>query len=219
MLAVDRMRELLAPLKIDTSRSVQFRMAFPLLNAAAVISDNNFVVVIPGARWATKRWPLERYAEIVKKLLSHGERVVLLGSPDEKPLCDRIVNTLRNTQSLDSTHLHNLAGSTTLSEMIDLLSRAKWVLGNDSGPLHIAVALGTKTLSLYGPTDPAFVGPYGQLDHVIRHDVPCFPCRNRECSHHSCMNGVPVELVWEKTQALLSAPHAGVKMPESSCSH
>jgi heptosyltransferase-2 len=118
---------------------------------------------------------------------------VLLGSPDEKNLCDSIEESLK-----PNTVLTNLAGKTNLAEMIALLSRAKFIIGNDSGPLHVATALGRPCVAIYGPTSENFVGPYGQLENVIRHNVECHPCRRKTCDHHSCMKGVTVEVVWAK---------------------
>jgi ADP-heptose:LPS heptosyltransferase len=93
--------------------------------------------------------------------------------------------------------------------MVAVIARARLVIGNDSGPLHVATALGVRVVGLYGPTDPAFVGPYGQMENVVRHEVPCFPCRNKTCGHHSCMQGVTVELVWEKAKGMLPAGTGG----------
>jgi len=198
MLAVDRMRALLAPLHIDTTTPAQFRLPVQVTQHSAFRIPNSFVAIIPGARWNTKRWDIERYIEITRKLLADGQHVLLLGSPDEKPLCDQI--------QAAAPAATNLAGQTTLAQMIALLDRASLILGNDSGPLHVAVALGKPIVAIYGPTSPDFVGPYGQLQNVLRHDVPCHPCRLRECDHHSCMKGVPVELVWEKMKQVSNPP-------------
>ncbi|HEY4328574.1 MAG TPA: glycosyltransferase family 9 protein, partial [Phycisphaerae bacterium] len=176
----------------------------------------DFIAVVPGARWATKRWPMARYVELVRKLLAAGETVVLIGSPDEKPLCDAIAQGAGiSAGGSKSGAIINLGGRTLVAVMAALLSRAKLVIGNDSGPLHVAVALGKQVVGLYGPTPPEFVGPYGQLQNVLRHDVECHPCRRKTCDHHSCMNGLKVELVWEKTTKSISSissnsPRAGL---------
>lgn len=204
MLAVDRMRALLQPLGIKTS-SRPAEAQIPIQPEAAIfarqaLGQSRPVIVIPGARWATKRWPIDRYTTIVQQLLREGQQVLLLGSPDEKPLCDQIEKS--------APEAINLAGQTNLAQMIALLDRAKLLIANDSGPLHVAVALNKPAVSLYGPTSPDFVGPYGQMHNVLRHDVPCHPCRRRECDHHSCMNGLTTETVWTKTLTMLN-PKAG----------
>jgi len=209
IVAVERMRELGRPLNLRRDLPVQFRVplqplakskATELLDSPPFHGADAFVAVIPGARWNTKRWPAERYGALVRQLNGKGHAVVLLGSPDEKNLCDQI----EHAAAQDHGAALNLAGKTDLATMIAVLARARLVVGNDSGPLHVAVALGRPIVALYGPTDPNFVGPFGQIDQVLRHPVPCHPCRRRECDHHSCMNGLAVELVWEKTQRQLS---------------
>lgn len=159
------------------------------------------IMIIPGARWDTKRWSADGYAEIGRRLIAAGFPIALLGSPDEKPLCDSIAEKILQTS--DESKLINLSGRTKMAEMIAALAFARLIIGNDSGPLHVAVALNRPAVSIYGPTDPEFVGPYGQLDRVIRFNVDCFPCRNKTCSHHSCMKGVGVEDVWAKVCEVL----------------
>lgn len=197
MIAVDRMRALLEPLSINTTSKAEFRLPIQSEAAAKIASllpQSPFAAIIPGARWDTKRWSAEGYAEVTRRLKSLNLSAVLLGSPDEKPICDQIA------ASLSDTPVTNLAGTTNLDEMIAILARANLILGNDSGPLHVAIALGKPCVAIYGPTAESFVGPYGQLDNVIRHNVECHPCRLRTCDHHSCMKGVTVEMVWEKTK-------------------
>jgi lipopolysaccharide heptosyltransferase I len=204
MVAVDRMRALLQPLEIDTKSPAEFRLPIQK-DAAEKISailpgNEKFAAIIPGARWDTKRWSIEGYTQIAHRLGELNLRPVLLGSPDEKPLCDQMESALAG--GFDAI---NLAGKTNLAEMIAALARARLVIGNDSGPLHVAVALGKPAVSIYGPTSENFVGPYGQIENVIRHDVECHPCRRKFCDHHSCMKGVTVEVVWEKTAQLARA--------------
>lgn len=204
-IAVLRMRALLQPL--DLHPHTPARADIPVRAEAhdaiaRCIGDTSPVVVIPGARWDTKRWPLPRFIEIIRRLRAAGEPVVLAGSPDEAPLCAHIMT------ELPSSGLITLAGQTTLAEMVALLAQAKLVIGNDSGPLHVAVALERPVVGLYGPTDPHHVGPYGQLDHVVRFPVECHPCRRKTCDHHRCMAGLTVEAVWDKVRAVLAASPA-----------
>ncbi len=206
MLAVDRMRALGKPLGTNPTTPADFRLPLQpaaVEKAAALLPSGDFVTVIPGARWNTKRWPIDRYTQIVQNLLAQNAPVLLLGSPDEKPLCDQIVAQLE-TRNAKLETVVNLAGKTDLATMSALLARTRLLIANDSGPLHVAAALGTPAVALYGPTNPAFVGPHNQLHNVLRHDVPCFPCRHRDCSHHSCMNGLTTDIVWQKTQSLLT---------------
>jgi len=166
--------------------------------ARSVGFDVHPIVVIPGARWPSKRWPVERFVEIIRRLLAQKRHVVLAGSPDERELCDQITTQLGDGALID------LAGQTSLAELVALLSRAQLVVANDSGALHVAAALGRPVVALYGPTDPNFVGPYGQLEYVLRSGVDCQPCRHTTCKHHSCMVDITVDRVWAKIQERLA---------------
>ncbi len=202
-LAVDRMRALLGPLGVDTVRAARFDVAVDAAATARITQTLGVgaaapAVVIPGARWETKRWAAEGYVEVINRLHAAGIPVALAGTPNERALCETIAAACAAAPQ-------NLAGRTDLAELMALLAQARIVISNDSGPLHVAVALKRPIVALYGPTDPAFVGPYGQLDHVVRFDVPCFPCRLRTCDHHSCMRGVTADAVWTKVQEVMHA--------------
>ncbi|MGA7733258.1 MAG: glycosyltransferase family 9 protein [Chloroflexia bacterium] len=122
------------------------------------LDANRRVVIHPGTMSANKLWTIEGWAEVASKLASEGWSVALTGSPQEKPLADAIASKIRNTQYA----IRNLTGLTTnLSQLAWVLAQAHFVLGVDSGPLHIADALGKPTLHLYGPSDEDTWGPWG----------------------------------------------------------
>jgi ADP-heptose:LPS heptosyltransferase len=102
----------------------------------------------------------------------------------------------------------DLAGRTSLRELVVLLERAELVIANDSGPMHIAAALGKPLVSLFGPTNPVRTGPYLRGDSVVRVEIPCSPCYSRSCSHISCMRWIDVEHVMELAaqQLAIAAP-------------
>ena len=89
----------------------------------------------------------------------------------------------------------DLTGRTNLRQLVALLERATVVIANDSGPMHIAAALGRPLVTPYGPTSPVRTGPYRRTDAVIRLDIPCSPCFSRRCSHQSCLQWLMPELV------------------------
>jgi ADP-heptose:LPS heptosyltransferase len=89
----------------------------------------------------------------------------------------------------------NLTGRTTLPQTIALLENAALVIANDSGPMHIAAALGRPLVALYGPTSALLTGPYERIDAVVRLDLPCSPCYARTCSHQSCLKWLEIEQV------------------------
>jgi lipopolysaccharide heptosyltransferase I len=155
-MAVVRMRALLGPIGAPHDGPVEYRV--PVQKASA-LAPEGAIGFIPGSRGEGKRWPAEGFAKVIAAL---GERhpVVLFGSPDERALCEGIVKAAGAGV--------NLAGRTSIAEMVAGLARCRLVIGNDTGPLHVAVALGRPILGLYGKTDPKSVGPYGQLENVIR---------------------------------------------------
>jgi heptosyltransferase-2 len=160
-----------------------------------------YAAVAPGAMWATKRWPLERYAALVPSLVSHlGLRVLLVGSPSERELCEAVAGS-------GCAGATSLAGETTLGESAALIALARLFVGNDSGPTHMAMALGVPTVAIFGPTDP------GQFDHeghaLIYSDLACSACSfygSRRCPerHWNCMLSIEPDDVVAAADRLLS---------------
>lgn len=152
----------------------------------AAMVPPRYAVLLPGTNWQTKRWPVEKFAALVAPL---GERfglaVVAAGAPHEASLCGQVGGVV------------NLAGRTTLRQLVALIERAKLVVANDSGPMHIAAALGRPLVTPFGPTNPLRTGPYRRMESVIRADLPCSPCYSRKCSHQSCLRWVGTEAVLE----------------------
>jgi heptosyltransferase I len=164
-MAVVRMRALLDPIGVPHDGPAEYRV--PIQPAAAAKAEMlvpaNAVGFIPGSRGDGKRWPAEGFGYVIGEVAKHSP-VVLFGSPDEQELCEEI---LRISGSEGCPRM-NLAGKTSVAEMVAALARCRQVVGNDTGPLHVAVALGKPIVGLYGKTDPKSVGPYGQLKSVIR---------------------------------------------------
>ena len=119
-----------------------------------------FVLLIPGAGWGAKRWPAERYAELATYLRDAGYSVVVNAGPGEESLAGEVV-TLSNSAA---TVLRS-----SISELIAVTRRAALVIGGDTGPLHLASALGRPVVGIFGPTDPARNGPFGGRFRVLRH--------------------------------------------------
>ena len=164
-MSVVRMRALLAPLNIPHDGPAEYRV--PLNHQAqtkiAALLPKEPLGFIPGCRGEGKRWSADAFSHVISHLAQHHP-IVLFGSPDERELCDQIA-----AKSGKTNHpLLNLAGQTSIAEMTAALARCRLIIGNDTGPLHVAVALGKTILGLYGPTDAASVGPYGQPENVIR---------------------------------------------------
>ncbi len=189
--AMDRYLKLVEAVGCDV-KNTPLEYVFPTTDgdrarvAAMLPSREPYAVLIPGANWPTKRWPIEKLAACVTPLRERfGLSCVVTGGPDDIALGAQIPNAL------------NLAGKTSLRELIALIENAALVIGNDSGPTHIAAALGKPLVMPYGPTNPVRTGPYRREDSVIRLDIACSPCYSRKCSHQSCLQWLEIEPVLE----------------------
>ena len=119
-----------------------------------------FVLLNPGAGWGAKRWPAERYGELAARLRDAGYNVVVNAGPSEEPLADEVVAKSNGAA---------LALRCSIAELIAVTRRAALVIGGDTGPLHLASALGRPLVGIFGPTDPARNGPFGGSFRVLRH--------------------------------------------------
>jgi heptosyltransferase-1 len=143
-----------------------------------------YAVLLPGANWETKRWPAERFSALVQPIAERfGLRSLVAGGPGDSVLAAQISGA------------QDLTGKTNLRQLVALLEGAKLVIAADTGPMHIAAALGKPLVTMYGPTDPIRTGPFGRMDTVLRLDIPCSPCFSRKCSHQSCLRWLGVEPV------------------------
>ena len=141
-------------------------------------------VLCPGAEFGiTKRWPTEHYAAVARRVVTEGHQVWLIGSPKDTDVCKAIENLVPNG-------LANLAGKTSLLDAVDLIAQAERVVTNDSGLMHIASALRIRVVAIFGSTSPDFTPPLGAHAVVVRNNLPCSPCFERECplGHTNCLN-------------------------------
>jgi len=169
-----------------------------LLTQAKRDTARSLVVFVVGARWATKQWPPENFAALAEKLVaSDGAQVALVGSRSEAPLACRIASTC-------GCAMMDFSGKTTLKQLAYLFQGAKVVVGNDSGPIHIAAAVSAPVVALYGPTSPTRTGPYGEQHTVLTTSLPCSPCFRRTCDQGtSCMTDISVESVYRACKPFL----------------
>lgn len=189
-----------------------------LLAAHGVGSRDCLVGIHGGAvNGSAKRWPAMHWAALADRLIERrGVKVVLTGSANERHVADDIRGRMRQAPIV-------LTGETDIDELLAVLARSDLVISGDSGPLHMAVALGRPTVSLYGPTDPAIYGPTpgpGQPAIVLRRGMACSPCYNllatAECPHGqpACMIDITVGQVFAAAIEILEnriargAPHA-----------
>ena len=161
----------------------------------------DIVIMAPGTIWETKHWGSERFARVAGHFLSKGLAVILIGSQRERVVCEEVAALAPG--AID------LAGMTALSELAALIRRSAISITNDSGPMHLAVALGRPVVSIFGPTDPVWIGPYRRADAVLHADLECSPCYLRKLKHchhdHACMRSVSAPAVIERAERILSA--------------
>jgi heptosyltransferase-2 len=183
-------------LTVDEGRRKSARL---LLQREGWDGRSPLIGVHPGASGSrAKIWSGSRFGEAAAKLsAAMGARVVLLGGPSESALAVEV------EASLEGSALR-LQGKTSLGELIGVLSELSLFLANDSGPMHLAAALGVPTIAIFGPTDPTETGPLGPRAKFVREPVDCSPCLYRDCPiDHRCMERIAVSRVYEEAMSLV----------------
>ncbi|MFO1475142.1 MAG: lipopolysaccharide heptosyltransferase II [Verrucomicrobiota bacterium] len=163
--------------------------------------NHRWIVLQPGARWMNKRWPVEHFSELVRRLAqSHpGHRLAILGGKSDAELGAAITSAAPRA-CLD------LTGKLSLPEMIEWIRLARLMISNDTGPMHVAAAVGTPLVALFGPTEPCRTGPYGQLRESIQVALPCVPCMKSQCTYVrplECLRAITPEMVHARAAAAL----------------
>jgi lipopolysaccharide heptosyltransferase I len=131
------------------------------------LKDGRYGILAPTSRWPAKRWPADRWRRIVEPLRQRGlDRLLLIGAPSEREQIRAV------TGDEAAPGLVDVCGETTVGQTMALIAGAELVVANDSAPLHMAVGLGRPYVGLFGPTDPARVGPYGNGGVVVRRHEP-----------------------------------------------
>lgn len=150
-----------------------------------------YVVLVPGARWETKKWPIEYFSELAEMILRDGKQVVLAGGPEDTSLGSQITRL--------SPGVTDLTGKTGLRELGALIQHSTAYISGDTGPLFIAAAMKRPLIALYGPTRPDRTGPYGSSEAVIiRAPVSCAGCLKKRCSKWICMKAITPEMVFDE---------------------
>ncbi|MFM9962302.1 MAG: lipopolysaccharide heptosyltransferase II [Planctomycetaceae bacterium] len=157
------------------------------------------LAIHPGARWMTKRWPVEKFAVVANKAMrQYGFSVVILGSKNEMPVANELQTLLQGFVSRKT--VLNLTGQTTLKQLTAVLSAVDVVLTNDSGPMHLAAGLGTSVLGVFTCTSPAISGPPGEQHELVATQVSCAASYKKQCPHSGrthlcCMDELSTERV------------------------
>lgn len=186
--AVEESMDVVRHLRLD-ALPAQFPVSFP---AVPVDTGHPRVGIVPLSRWPTKNWMQDRFAEVARRLQqAQGAKIFLFGGSADAEACSRMEQAIQD-------HVVNLAGKTDLVETGSHLQEMDLVISNDSGPMHMAAAIGVPTLGIFGPTDPTRTGPCGKQHRVVMADACCCrPCFSRDCREGDavCMSGIDAERV------------------------
>jgi len=148
----------------------------------------DYAVIVPGARWDTKIWPAGNFGRLASLLPVQS---IVIGSKSDMLIAEKVVQA-------SGGKAISLAGRTSLRELIEVMRYARFVISNDSGPLHIAAGFQVPVVAIFGPTSPVRTGPYGKGHIVIKSDLECAPCFKKHCNDLKCMQGTTVDAVYEK---------------------
>ncbi|MGA7161670.1 MAG: lipopolysaccharide heptosyltransferase II [Bacteroidota bacterium] len=165
--------------------------------------EERLIAVAPGSVWNTKRWPSDRFADLVRKISDAGMKTILVGGKADESLCRRI------GAGMESAGVYCSAGKFTILQSAEMIRRCKALVSNDSAPMHLAVAMRTPVIALFGATVPSFgFGPYGEKDVVVQVDgLSCRPCSihgGDRCpiGTFECMVNISAKMVFEKVVQL-----------------
>jgi heptosyltransferase I len=191
---------------------VRFRLALPAgtgknLEPLWTGKTGPLIIVHPGTRWETKHWPPESFASLADGLTRERQaRVVFTGSPADRPLIAHIRSRMQ-------TPAEDLSGRTDLKALARLLYQADAAVTTDTGPMHLAAAVGTPVAAVFGPTAPWRTGPFGLQHRVLRASLPCSPCFQRRCPAPDCMTGVEAAEILAAVGEILDQGSPGGKPP------
>jgi heptosyltransferase-2 len=174
------------------------------LSEHGIAGSERTVALCPGSiNSRAKRWPTERYAALADKLIDDGARVLLVGSAGEAEVSAEVARHMRRDPVL-------LTGQTDLAQLVAVLSLVDLLVTNDTGPAHIASALGRPTLVIFGPTNPLTTRPFSPYGEIIREPPDCAPCMLRDCPiDHRCMTAITPDAVFERARVVLGGELSG----------
>ncbi|BDG08159.1 lipopolysaccharide heptosyltransferase II [Anaeromyxobacter paludicola] len=184
------------PLRIHLSPRARALAADALGKARAPL-----VAIAPGARWATKRWPAQAFARVADALAAEGAAIVLAGGPGDREALEAVRAAMRAPVAADLSPL-------PLDALAAALARVDLLVANDSGPVHLAAAVGTPSVAVFGPTSPVRWGPPAP-SRVVALGISCAPCSNHGghvCprGHHRCLADLEPRAVLEAARELLA---------------
>jgi len=200
------------PLSVSKSMCMGFTAqdrdeARAFLQQSGCADSERAIVLAPMTTWPSRCWPPARYAQLGDLLARQGFRVILIGSAKERGTVQAIADGMQNAPIL-------AAGVFGFRQMAALIASASLLVSGDTGPMHVAAAVGTPYLALFGSTPPEGRVPLAGQGVVLRHPIACSPCDQKVCplageAHMRCMRLISVEEVMQAAERLLSAAQAG----------
>ena len=167
------------------------------LGSDAILSSHDlknkpYIAVNPIALWDTKLWDDRKFA-VLADMIQQDLKIPVIFTGEDKEILDKITSKM-------ATKGINVGGQTNLLELAEIYRNALAVITTDSGPMHLAAAVETPVVALFGPTDPARTGPYGEGHTVIRAGLSCSPCLLKKCASRQCMEDITPEMVFDALQ-------------------
>jgi len=160
------------------------------------LEDKIFIAINPVALWETKLWNNEKFARLADLINDELQMKVVFTGSEKEPI-EKITSLMTNKGI-------NLGGQTSLLELACLYKKAQMVISTDSGPMHLAAAVETPVIALFGPTDPARTGPYGAGHNIIKAELSCNPCFLKKCSTRKCMADISPQQVFAAVKKILT---------------
>lgn len=198
-LGLESAREALPKILLPRLRADPLARA-ALIDRLRLDASGPVVAMMPGAEYGpAKQWPVQYFAAVAARLDAAGVVVWILGSDKERALGERLRKA--------APAAHNLCGQTSLPEVVDLLSVSQVAVSNDSGLMHVAAAVGTHVVALYGSSSPDFTPPLTAAKSVLYEHLSCSPCHQRTCplDHLRCLHSIGVDQVYAATLTALGS--------------
>lgn len=185
--------EVIFPLHITVAEAANATSA---AKQAGLLAGQSYAILAPGTNWPSKCWPTGHFSQLANELIRIGITPVIIGGPGDASLAAQI--------SVKEPRVIDLTGKTTLKELAYIIKNACFFVGGDTGPMHLAVAVRTTVIALFGPTDPKRNGPYGPGHIVLAIQDECRQCWKRKCPDgKQCMAAIEVNQVMEAVHNLL----------------
>ena len=199
ILGRDTVSRVMPDISLDVSEDRKQWAREKLASAGVDLGRKTVLLGVGSTNSQAKRWPARQFAALCDLLQNElWANVVLIGSPGDRD-AGTMVSEMAVNKPID------LIGSTTVAEAAAIISVADLMISNDMGLAHVAPAVGTRTIVIFGPTDPETTRPFSDEATIIRHYVPCSPCMLRECPiDHRCMTGISPQIILENAERLLA---------------